>query len=135
VNTVVGSIIEKAQADTHVLAVVLFGSRARGDQKDGCDTDVCLVLEPSRRALEITELSRKRREYLKDFDLDVQVYQQLPLYIRRRVLKEGKLFSVATRIDCTSLHSAPPGSMSSSGTFTTTISMRWPAANWTGSVF
>jgi hypothetical protein len=31
---------------------------------------------------------RKRWEYLR-FDLDIKIFQQLPLYVRRRVLKEG----------------------------------------------
>jgi hypothetical protein len=30
-----------------------------------------------------------RMRYLKDADLDLRIFQQLPLYVRRRVLKEG----------------------------------------------
>lgn len=37
-------------------------------------------------------MSRIRLAYLKDFpSLDVQIFQQLPLYIRIRILKEGKI--------------------------------------------
>jgi predicted nucleotidyltransferase len=81
--------VEKAEADGDILAVVLFGSRARGDQRVGSDTDICLVLQPSGCTPDVTELSHTRLRYLKDFDLDIHVYQQLPVYIRRRVLKEG----------------------------------------------
>ncbi len=33
-------------------------------------------------------------EYLAQFDLDVQIFQALPLYIRSRVLKEGQVLFV-----------------------------------------
>jgi hypothetical protein len=36
-------------------------------------------------------LSRKKVAYLKQGTLDVHLFQQLPLYIRRRVLKEGQV--------------------------------------------
>jgi uncharacterized protein len=39
-------------------------------------------------------LSRKRLEYLAQVDLDVQIFQALPLYIRSRVLKEGRVLFV-----------------------------------------
>ncbi|RLG51201.1 MAG: nucleotidyltransferase domain-containing protein [Thermoproteota archaeon] len=81
--------IEKGRRDPDLLAIFLFGSRVRGDEGPNSDVDICLVLQP-RRYTEL-ELSQKKLEYLKDFDFDVQIYQQLPLYIRRRVLKEGKV--------------------------------------------
>jgi len=39
-------------------------------------------------------LSRKRLDYLAAIDpqgMDIQIFQGLPVYIRKRVLKEGKL--------------------------------------------
>ena len=83
------ALLERSRRDPRVLAVILFGSRARGESDPGSDVDVCLVLEP--RAYDDLTLSRIKLDYLKDFDLDVHVFQQLPLYIRRRVLKEGKV--------------------------------------------
>jgi hypothetical protein len=41
-----------------------------------------------------TALSHKRLEYMKDISLDVRIFQQLPLYIRVRVLKEGRILFV-----------------------------------------
>jgi len=58
------------------------------------DVDICLVLVPQPTPLDPTELPRKRLEYLKDFPLDVQIFQQLPLYIRTRVLREGRILFV-----------------------------------------
>lgn len=82
-------LLTTAQADDDVLAVILFGSAARGDQTPTSDVDVCLVLQPGKYSP--LALSRKKLAYLKGGDLDVHIFQQLPLYIRRRVLKEGKV--------------------------------------------
>jgi predicted nucleotidyltransferase len=82
-------LLRKAQQDTDVLAVLLFGSVARGEQTPTSDVDVCVVLQP--RKYDALSLSRKKLAYLIHSDLDVHVFQQLPLYIRRRVLKEGKV--------------------------------------------
>jgi uncharacterized protein len=80
--------------DADVLAVLLFGSVARGEQTARSDIDVCLVLMPRSTPYEGAFLSHKRLEYLTQFDLDVQIFQALPLYIRRRVLKEEQVLFV-----------------------------------------
>jgi len=54
------------------------------------DLDVCLVLQPQAA----DQKAEKRLEYLGEFDLDVQVFQALPLPIRSRVLKEGRILLV-----------------------------------------
>jgi len=77
----------QAQADPTVLAVLLFGSAARGASGPASDLDICLVLRPDGP----TDLTEKRLEYLAQHDLDIQVFQQLPLFIRRRVLREGRV--------------------------------------------
>lgn len=82
-------LLRRAWADPEVLAVVLFGSVARGEATVCSDVDVCLVLEGavgSRR-----RRAEKRLDYLGEVDLDVQVFQDLPLYIRPRVLAEGRV--------------------------------------------
>jgi len=82
-------LLSKVQEDSNILAVLLFGSTARGEQTAASDVDVCLLLQP--RKYDSLALSRKKLAYLQGNDLDVHVFQQLPLYIRRRVLKEGKI--------------------------------------------
>ncbi len=82
-------LVEKAEKDAEVLAVIAFGSQVRGEAGPASDLDICLVLQPC--SPEKHSLSQKRLDYLKEFDLDIQIYQQLPLYIRRRVLKEGRV--------------------------------------------
>jgi predicted nucleotidyltransferase len=82
-------LLRRAAKDTDVLAVLLFGSTARGDSGTGSDVDVCLVLTAAPRSR--VQLAEKRMVYLGDVDLDVPVFQSLPLYIRTRVLREGRV--------------------------------------------
>ena len=81
-------VVQYAHGDQDILAVLLFGSTARGEQHAASDLDVCLVLQPG--AYQQFALTEKRLQYLAAFPLvDVQIFQELPLYIRRRILKEG----------------------------------------------
>ncbi len=80
-------LLDRAESDPAVLAVLLFGSRARGQAVTGSDVDVCLILQPDAPA-NPTEV---RLTYVSSFDLDIQVFQALPLYVRSRVLKEGQV--------------------------------------------
>jgi predicted nucleotidyltransferase len=84
-----GRILKKARMDPEILAVIRFGSTVRGEETRASDVDVCLVLAPSRP--DARTLARKRLEYAQADELDVTVFQALPLYIRRRVLKEGRV--------------------------------------------
>lgn len=82
--------IKTAQEDKDILAVFLFGSAARQDSHQNSDIDICLVHR--RGSVSAIELSHKKLEYLKlANNMDVQVFQQLPIYIRIRVIKEGKV--------------------------------------------
>lgn len=83
------SLIKMVKPDKQILAVFLFGSAARKDNFKKSDVDICLVMDNCGYTPEV--LFQKRLSYLQEFDLDIQVFQQLPLYIRMRVIKEGKL--------------------------------------------
>jgi uncharacterized protein len=82
-------VMEAARKDSQVLAVMLFGSRARGTGSRVSDIDLCLVLSP--KSYSPLQMSRKKLEYTSRFSADIQVFQQLPLYIRQRVLRDGKV--------------------------------------------
>ncbi len=84
----------RVQQDEDVLAAFLFGSVAREEQTHFSDVDVCLVLETKPLRFDPAALSHKRLDYLKDFSFDIQIFQQLPIYVRRRILKEGRLLFV-----------------------------------------
>ena len=82
-------LISMVRSDEEVLAVILFGSRARWEHHCSSDVDICLVLKP--RSFSKKYLSYKKINYLKEFNLDIHVFQQLPIYIRKRVIKEGEI--------------------------------------------
>jgi len=79
-------LVSKAKKDKEILAVIVFGSYARGERHR--DIDVCLVLK---KETENGAMSRKMLAYVSESGLDVHIFQQIPLYIRTRVLKEGKV--------------------------------------------
>jgi len=82
-------IVEKVAKDPEILALFLYGSCARKEEYSQSDVDLCLVLTPA--FYEPKALSEIKIEYLKSFNLDIQVFQQLPIYIKKRVIKEGKV--------------------------------------------
>ena len=74
--------------DKEVLAAILFGSFP---QKGFSDIDVCIVLYPGK--YKNLYLSEKRLELMVALeDFDIQIFQQLPMYIRIRVLKGKVIF-------------------------------------------
>ena len=85
----VSTITEQVKNDPDILALFLYGSTARAEQNRQSDVDICLVLMPG--SYTPLSLSHKKLSYLKSFDLDIQVFQQLPLYIKSTILKEGRL--------------------------------------------
>lgn len=87
-------LLERTQKDQEVLAVILYGSSARQEQRKDSDIDICLVLASNQNLSNEIFLSRKRLDYLKEFSFDIQIFQRLPLYIRHRVLKEAKVLFV-----------------------------------------
>ena|SRR3989344_2245042 len=86
----IDKIIEKVRKDEEVIAVALFGSSLKGN---GRDIDVCLFLREKRDNL---FMSRKKLEYAKEVGdgIDVSIFQQLPVFIRIRILKEGRVLFV-----------------------------------------
>ena len=86
----IDKILEKARRDKVVLAVALFGSSLKGK---GRDVDICIFLNEKKSDL---EMSKKRLDFLKELSnkFDVNIFQQLPVYIRIRILKESKVLFV-----------------------------------------
>jgi uncharacterized protein len=86
------SLIQAARDDPRVLAVILYGSAARGEMRPTSDQDVCVVLQPGLDPA--TEGMQTQLDYLRFHELDVRIYQRLPIYVRQRVLKEGNVLHV-----------------------------------------
>ena len=70
----------------HVIAILLYGSVARGEEKPISDIDLCVITE--RR---IPRAERERILSHASPRLDITLFWDLPLPIRFRVLREGKL--------------------------------------------
>lgn len=77
--------------DERVLALLLFGSRARGEAKGSSDLDLCIVLDP--RQADASTAASVKLTYLEATPgiFDIQVYQSLPIYVRKRILAEGRV--------------------------------------------
>jgi len=81
---------QKALKDKDVLGVIVFGSYAKKKSKPFSDIDVCIVLQP--KQFKNIFMSNKKLEYLGlvSDKYDIQIFQQLPIFIRMRILKDGK---------------------------------------------
>ncbi len=86
-------LVSKVKKDKEILAVMIFGSFARGEKFE--DVDICLVMgknyglaKAGKMRTELSSLSDK---------FDVHIFQQMPLYIRARILKEGKIIFYRNR--------------------------------------
>lgn len=83
-------LLHEASSDMNVLAVILFGSVARGESNSSLsDVDICIMLIPKK--YNHIELSHVKLKYSSLTDFDINIFQQIPLYIKHRVLKEGRI--------------------------------------------
>ena len=80
-------VIKQAKTDGKITAVALFGSSLKGN---GRDIDLCIFLDKKYSNL---EMSKKQLDFMKNAksNFDIQIFQQLPIYIRMRILKEGRI--------------------------------------------
>ncbi|ODS42235.1 MAG: hypothetical protein MSIBF_02550, partial [Candidatus Altiarchaeales archaeon IMC4] len=69
--------------------VLLHGSSAEGRATENSDIDVCVYFKGNSE-----EQSRFRLRLLEKLpsDIDVQIFQQLPLYVRKEVLKGREIY-------------------------------------------
>ncbi len=71
-----------------VHSIILFGSKARGTEKEKSDIDICIIPEPD------IEIPLKERISLRNSvpeNIDISFMDELPVYIRKRVFLEGKV--------------------------------------------
>ena len=86
-NKNISEVIKQAKTDGKITAVALFGSSLKGN---GRDIDLCIFLDKKYSNL---EMSKKQLDFMKNAksNFDIQIFQQLPIYIRMRILKEGRI--------------------------------------------
>jgi Predicted nucleotidyltransferases len=84
--TGIGPVIGELRNQENIIAVILFGSVARGNAGTLSDIDLCIVTS--------REISESEKHDLLSYGsrkIDVSLFYDLPLTIRFRVLREGKL--------------------------------------------
>lgn len=77
--------IKNTEGFENVRFIILYGSAAAGQMRKDSDIDLCIYYEGS--AEEYSRFRFKALSELFDEAYDIQIYQQLPLYVRREVLK------------------------------------------------
>ena len=69
-------------------SIILFGSSARGTQKEKSDFDLCIIPDPD------VSIGLKERIALENSlpdNIDISLIDELPVNIRKRVFLEGKV--------------------------------------------
>jgi predicted nucleotidyltransferase len=81
--------LKKTKIFSKIEFVILFGSSLSSYHLTDSDIDLCLYIDEEKK-----KLSKIRLELLKMFDenLDIQIFQLLPLYIQIEVLKGKVLY-------------------------------------------
>ena len=75
--------IEKIKKNKKILGIYLFGSYASGNQRPNSDIDICII-----GRLNENDKNKIFRELPEKFD--ISFFDELPIYIKFRVFKEGK---------------------------------------------
>ena len=85
------SALERLKNDSDIAAVIVFGSYVRTPEY-ARDIDICVVLN---RKMSVLDMGKKRISFMRGMpdNMDIQVFQLLPLYVRSKILKEGKVLS------------------------------------------
>ncbi len=73
-----------------ILAILLYGSVAKGDDTPQSDIDICLIspLNKDKKSL-LNEIFRKLDVFSKKYD--VRFFEELPLYIQVDVIENNKI--------------------------------------------
>ncbi len=80
--------VNRIKKDKDAIAIMLFGSYVR-NKKYARDIDICVFLKGG----DDKKMFKKRLNYMKGVPdkFDIQIFQQLPLYVRINVLRDGKI--------------------------------------------
>jgi len=87
-NVDINELISKLERFRFVHSIILFGSKARGAEKDKSDIDICIIPEPD---VEITLKERISLNNSMPENVDISFIDELPVYIRKRVFLEGRV--------------------------------------------
>ncbi|PIN90202.1 hypothetical protein COU57_04140 [Candidatus Pacearchaeota archaeon CG10_big_fil_rev_8_21_14_0_10_32_14] len=83
-------IIQIAKKDKRIIAVALFGSYLK-NKEYARDVDICLFLDKSYGNKEDSKILFPFYEKIDTHIFDINIFHNLPIYIRSRILKECKM--------------------------------------------
>jgi len=75
--------------------IILYGSAAEGRMREGSDIDLCIYYDGTPE--EASEFRLSVLSTLFEDTYDVQIFQQLPLYVRKEALKGKVVYCKDTR--------------------------------------
>ncbi|MCD6478300.1 MAG: nucleotidyltransferase domain-containing protein [Candidatus Diapherotrites archaeon] len=83
--------------DNNVLAVLLFGSRAKRKCAKRSDYDICVVAPKADKA----ELLRKLFQNIdiKSNDIDLYLFEELPLYLKKEVIESHRILFASDKYE------------------------------------
>jgi predicted nucleotidyltransferase len=84
----INEIISKLKSFRFVHSIILFGSKARGTEKEKSDIDICIIPKPD---VEITLKERISLSNSVPENIDISFINELPIYIRKRIFLEGRV--------------------------------------------
>jgi predicted nucleotidyltransferase len=82
----INPVIDELCTKKNIIALILFGSVARGQSRQFSDIDLCIITR--------TDIAESERVDILSYGsgkIDVSLFHDLPLTIRFRILKEGKI--------------------------------------------
>jgi predicted nucleotidyltransferase len=79
-------VIDELEARDEVIAIVLFGSVARDQAREISDIDICIITGKG-----VSEAVRMDLLGYGSEKIDISIFEDLPITIRFRVIREGKL--------------------------------------------
>jgi predicted nucleotidyltransferase len=84
----INEIILKLKSSRFVHSIILFGSKARGTEKEKSDIDICVIPNPD---VEITLKERISLSNSVPENIDISFIDELPVNIRKRIFLEGRV--------------------------------------------
>jgi predicted nucleotidyltransferase len=87
-NENINKVTSKLKKFGFVHSIILFGSRARGTETYKSDMDICIIPEPD---IEVSLKDRISLNNLVPENIDISLFDELPVYIRKRIFLEGRV--------------------------------------------
>jgi hypothetical protein len=115
----IDKIVKDLKRYPEVMAIILFGSHARGKAKPISDIDIAVITKDSNKSLETEKSLEAEISSFSSNILDVVPFFRLPLYIQFEVFKYGKTLFVRDEINCRLMITFSTFSISPKDTYST----------------